>query len=80
MLHVLSSLGMKSVMLNAIKNLYKVTKVFLKNVVSTKGIRQGAFFIIFINDLFGYLRDSFTPNKIFVGQYIVYCMQMVHLF
>lgn len=59
-------------MLNAIKNSYKVTNIFLNNVSGFVSIRvhQGAFssvyiFIIFINGLSGFLRDSFTPSNIF---------------
>ena len=73
MLRVLASLGIGSVMLSAIKNLYSVTKVFLNGVgefVSTSGIRQGAsssvyIFVIFINGLFSYLRNIFPSSDIF---------------
>ena len=73
MLRVLANLGMGSVMLNAIKNMYSVTKVFLNGIgefASTSGIRQGAsssvyIFVIFINGLFRYLRSKFPLSDIF---------------
>ena len=65
MLRVLSNLGMGSIMLNALKNIYCQTSVHLKGIgsfISTIGIRQGTsssvyIFIIFINGLFKHLRD-----------------------
>ena len=60
-------------MLEALKNLYRTTKVFFDGVdefESTSGTRQGAsssayLFIIFINGLFKHLRDKFDESAIY---------------
>ena len=73
MLRVLSNLGMGSIMLNALRNIYCQTNVLLKGIgsfISTIGIRQGAsssvyIFIIFINGLFMHLRDRFMESTIY---------------
>ena len=73
MLRVLSNLGMGSIMLNALRNIYSQTNVHLKGIgsfISTIGIRQGAsssvyIFIIFINGLFKHLSDRFMESTIY---------------
>ena len=72
MFRVLANLGIGSRMLEALKNLYRTTKVFFdgSEFVSTAGIRQGAsssvyLFIVFINGLFKHLRNMFANSVIF---------------
>ena len=70
---VLANLGIGTTMLNALKNLYSVTRVFFGGIgefCSTCGIRQGAsssvyLFIIFVNGLFKFLRNKFAESKIY---------------
>ena len=77
MLRVLSNLGMGSIMLNALRNIYSQTNVYLRGIGSfrsTTGIRQGAsssvyLFIVFINGLFSHLMDQYTTSFVLMRPY-----------